>query len=116
VTLRLTPDLLAAAYDFLRTTEPFKAWRLPESDDVGFHVVSDPKMYADFGVENGVPIIRVSQARHGHTGTLMATMAHEAIHLYQAMQKLDRGGDHNADFKKRAKRVCAVHGWDPATF
>ena len=33
MTLRLTPDMLAAAYDFLRTTVPFSRWRLPEADD-----------------------------------------------------------------------------------
>jgi len=29
MTLRLTPDMLAAGYDFLRTTAPFQRWRLP---------------------------------------------------------------------------------------
>ena len=38
MTLSLTPDLLAAAYDFLRATPPFKAWRLPESDDIAHTV------------------------------------------------------------------------------
>lgn len=26
---RLTPDMPAGAYEFLRITEPFKAWKLP---------------------------------------------------------------------------------------
>src|SRR6185312_3296203 len=70
MSLRLTPDMLAAAYDFLRTTEPFRRWSLPEADDVGFAVVRDPKMFADFGMENGIPVIRVSEAKNGHTVTL----------------------------------------------
>lgn len=106
--------MLAAAYDFLRTTEPFKAWKLPESDEVGFHVVRDPKMFADFGMENGTPIIRVSVAKNGHCATLLATMAHEMLHLRQQMTG-DKG-HHTAAFKRMAARVCKAHGFDPMTF
>jgi hypothetical protein len=116
MTLRLTPDMLAAAYDFLRAAEPFKGWKLPEAEELGFHVVRDPKIFADFGMENGVAVIRVSEARNGHAVTLLATMAHEMIHLHQHRRKLDRGGDHNADFRARAARICALHGFDPKTF
>lgn len=114
MTLRLTPELLAAAYDFLRTTDPFKAWKLPDSDEVGFHVVRNPKMFADFGMENGVPVIRVSEAKNGHTSTILGTMAHEMIHLRQELT-----GDreiHGARFKKYAASVCRAHGFDPLTF
>jgi len=51
MTLHLTPDMLAGVYEFLRTTEPFKAWKLPHADELGFAVVRDPNMYADFGME-----------------------------------------------------------------
>jgi hypothetical protein len=116
MTLRLTPDMLAAGYDFLRATEPFKSWKLPEADDLGFSVVRDPTIFADFSLERDVPVIRVSEARHGHTVTLLATLAHEMIHLHQHRRRLHRGGDHNADFHRRAARVCALHGFDPKTF
>lgn len=116
MTLQLTPDLLAAGYDFLRETAPFKGWRLPESDELGFHVVRDPRIHADFGVENGVPVIRVSENGAGHTATVLAALAHEMIHLHQQRRKLDRGGEHNADFHRRAARVCAAHGFDIKTF
>ena len=117
MSLRLTPDLLAAAYDYLLTTDPFKGWKLPEADDVGFAVVSDPTIYADFCVTaRRVPIIRVSTVKNGHTSTVISTVAHEAIHLQQWLTKKDKGGDHNADFWRKAKRVCAVHGWDLKTF
>jgi hypothetical protein len=114
MSLSLTPDMLAGAYEFLRTTEPFKAWRLPHADEVGFAVVRDPAMFADFGVENGVPVIRVSEARNGHSATLLATMAHEMCHLRQEMTG-DRG-HHTAGFKRMAARVCRVHGFDLKTF
>lgn len=114
MTLRLTPDMLAGCYDFLRTTEPFKAWKLPESDDIGFSVVRDPHTYADFKVIDGVPTIRVSENSVGHSYTLITKMAHEAIHLRQHLT-----GDkevHGARFKAMAKRVCAAHGFDLKTF
>jgi len=114
VTLRLTPDLLAAGYDFLRASEPFKGWKLPESDDIGFHVVRDPKMHADFGIEKGVPTIRVSENGAGHTVTLLAALAHEIIHLRQHLT--GKRDTHGASFKAMAKRVCSSHGFDPQTF
>jgi hypothetical protein len=83
---------------------------------VGFHVVRDPRSHADFDVENGMPIIRVSENGAGHTVSLLAALAHEAIHLHQWFRKLDRGGEHNSDFKMRARQVCRIHGFDPKTF
>jgi hypothetical protein len=114
MTLPLTPDMLAAAYEYLRMTPPFKAWNLPDADDIGFHVVVDKKKSADFGVENGVPFIRVSAANNGHSATLMATLSHEMIHLRQHL-KGDRE-THGPRFKRTAARVCAAHGFDPLTF
>jgi hypothetical protein len=114
MTLRLTPDMLASGYDFLRTTEPFRRWRLPESDEVGFHVVRDPALSADFGVREGMPCIRVSEINNGHAVTLLATLSHEMIHLRQHLT-----GDrehHGRRFKRMAARVCAVHGFDPKAF
>lgn len=116
MTLRLTPESLAAAYDYLRTTDPFIGWKLPKSGRVKFVVIKDPRRFADFGVENGVPTIRVSTARNGHTITLLSTVAHEAIHLHQYLTGLETKGEHNADFKRRAARVCARHGFDSKTF
>ena len=114
MTLRLTPDMLAAGYDFLRTIAPFSQWGLPESDELGFHVVRHSGLSADFGVEQGIPFIRVSEASNGHTATLLASLAHEMIHLRQHLT-----GDrelHGPRFKRMATRVCATHGFDPKTF
>lgn len=114
MTLRLTPDMLAAAYDFLRTTQPFRGWGLPDSDALGFHVVRRSKISAEFGIENGVPFIRVSETYNGHTMTVLGTVAHEMIHLRQHLT-----GDrehHGPRFQRMAARVCRAHGFDPKTF
>jgi len=86
----------------------------PHADDLGFAVVRDPSMYADFGLENGVPIIRVSESKNGLTLTLLATMAHEMCHLRQ--EQLGDRGHHSANFKRMAARVCRAHGFDLKTF
>ncbi len=114
MTLRLTPDMLAGAYEFLRTTEPFRNWKLPPGEEVGFSVVRDPQKFADFGMEGGIPIIRVSESRNGHTATLLSTMSHEMCHLRQELTG-DRG-HHNANFKRMAARICRAHGFDLKTF
>jgi hypothetical protein len=117
MTLRLTPDTLAAAYDFLRTTDPFKAWKLPHSDEVAFHVTRNPKVFADFSTdEDGGPLIRVSSAKNGHTATALMSMGHEMLHLHQYLSGLDKGSEHNPDFKRKAKRICQIHGWDEHLF
>ena len=36
--LRLTPEILEGAYEFLRATPPFRGWRLPHADEVEFVV------------------------------------------------------------------------------
>ena len=114
MSLRLTPDMLAAAYEFLRTTEPFRRWRLPEAYDVGFAVVRDARMFADFGMENGIPVIRVSEVKNGFTVTLLASVAHEMCHLRQ--EAVGDRSHHGAKFKRMAAQVCRAHGFDLKTF
>lgn len=112
--LRLRRDAIAAAYEYLRVSDPFRGWRLPPSDGVRFKIVRDPKMFADFVAKNGVYTIRISAARNGHTSTLLGTLAHEMIHLRQELT-----GDreiHGPRFQRMAARVCAVHGFDPKGF
>ncbi len=116
--LNLTPDMLAQAYDFLCTTAPFKGWHLPHSDDIGFHVVRNPHIIADFTVEHDDSVnIRVSTLKGIHTNTLLMTVAHEMIHLHQYRKKIDsKRVEHNANFKRHARRVCKIHGWDETVF
>ena len=114
MTLRLTPDLLAAGYDFLRVSDPFRRWKLPHSDELGFHVVRNAGLSADFGVEDGIPFIRVSEASNGHTATLLSSIAHEMIHLRQHLT--DDRELHGPRFQRIAARICAVHGFDPKIF
>jgi hypothetical protein len=114
MSLRLSPDILAAGYEFLRETKPFRGWNLPPSDDIEFHVVRNPKMHADFGVEKGAPIIRVSENGAGHTVSLLAVLAHEMIHLRQWL--IGSRDTHGSTFRRMAASVCREHGFDVKTF
>lgn len=114
MSLRLTPEVLEAAYSFLLTTPPFRTWKLPPADEVEFHVVRDPTMYGDCVIDGETPVIRVSERKNGHVQTLLATLAHELVHLRQF--QLDDSANHNALFHKLARKVCLHHGFDPKSF
>lgn len=115
MTVPLSPDTLAAAYSYLRTTPPFRSWKLPPACNVVFRVIADTGRAADFSVDGaGRPVIRVSRASNGHSDTLMASMAHEMIHLRQHQRGYP--WTHGRRFRDAAARVCRVHGFDPKQF
>lgn len=115
--LPITPAMLAAAYDFLRSTPPFRRWRLPPADEVQFHVTREPFKFGTHEFDGQEHIIGISERRVGHTYTLFITMAHEMIHAYQAISKTEtKGAEHNAAFRRIARCVCRYHGFDPREF
>lgn len=119
MTLPLTKEVLAAAYDYLCTTPPFVSWNLPDSDDVKFRVTRSRKVFARY-VYDGDRTIEVSSASVGHSATLLEKMSHEMIHLHLEQTGMEsKGGDdntHNMAFRKLAARVCNVHGFDVKAF
>ncbi len=114
MTLRLTERNLAKAYEYLRATNPFDGWGLPPSSKIKFQVIKDPTVHADFNVISGKPVIRVSENGVGHTITLMASVAHEIVHLRQWMTK--KRDTHGKSFKAMRAEICESHGFDPNTF
>ena len=115
MSLSLTPDILEAAYEFLRTTPPFKAWKLPHADAVAFHVTRSADCYGEF--ESGdPPSIHISDRIVGHTQTLLVTLAHEMIHLHHFRNGGRSDIEHGGSFRKDAARVCRTHGWDIKAF
>ena len=114
--MHLTPDILAATWDFLRSLPPFARWKLPEADAVEFHVVR-VSHFADHTTYRGPEplrhIVRVSEDRVEHATTLVKTMAHEMIHAAQAAANTATRAEHNADFHRRALLVGRTLGFDP---
>jgi hypothetical protein len=117
MTLKLTPAVLKHAYEFLDSTEPFCKWNLPAGHEIKFVVTKSRKncgraiwwSCSDITIE-------ISSYNIGHTINLLCTMAHEMVHVYQYCVKMDRGGEHNAAFKKLSAQVCKAHGFDPKLF
>jgi len=113
--LRLTPDTLRAAWDYLRTTPPFCRWSLPPGEEVEFHV---SRTYPAVGEHRAIRRKRhqvwVSERRVKSTLLLMTTMAHEAIHAAQDIAGTTTpGAEHNADFQRRWDLVARHHIFDP---
>lgn len=120
--LHLTPEMLEQAYEYLRASTPFCHWRLPQADEVSFQVLGARDRFGHFrgrhrrpSGANGFSEIAISCRLVHSTELLMATMAHEMIHLYQDENGWARG-HHNSQFRRLAKRVCSAHGFDFAQF
>lgn len=111
--------MVAAAYEFLRTTPPFKRWRLPDAEAIEFNVLRISHLQAQHQRYHRTRnhVITVSELRVGHTLTLLGAVAHEMIHLYQDERGTEtKGAEHNAEFQRLAKLVCRYHGFDPKAF
>ena len=118
--LHLTPDCLENAYEYLRSTLPFRRMNLPHADDLVFKVMGARDRYGHFrGRIKTVPDLNeigVSIRVVNSTDLLMATMAHEMIHLHQHESGGCTRGHHNAEFERIATRVCRIHGFSRETF
>jgi hypothetical protein len=113
--VRLTPTIVVAAYEFLRSTPPFASasWKLPESDEVEFRITRF-RYFAEYDPTDGSHVIAVSERKVAHTETLLKTIAHEMVHLSHAVRGVKT--DHGAPFVRDARTVCRQHGWDPKEF
>ena len=119
MTLPLTPDLLAAAYDFLSLTPPFNGWNLPPSEEIGFKVSRSRRWFARYRWDGSRHTIEASSNSIAYSDTLMAKMSHEMIHLHLEELGMDGRGTpdtHSGAFRHMAEEVCKVHGFDPKAF
>lgn len=118
MTLRLTPQNIEDAYNYLKNTAPFNKWKLPDADDLEFHIVSDDRMFGHFEISSSkrLPIIAVSVSHVKDTLNLLGTIAHETVHLKRFLDDGKRGLNHGPKFKTLAAEVCRVHGWDKNHF
>lgn len=114
MTLKLNPEILRCAYQFLVETSPFRTWNLPDGEDVTFKVVNDPSLYGWHEKKRGKHTIAISHRVVGHTHTLMGAMAHELIHLHQSNSGMPLS--HGEAFQKLSAAVSKVHGFDPKAF
>jgi hypothetical protein len=118
--MTLTPEVIAAGYEFLRATLPFKRWKLPHADNVKFIVSAEKRLYAQYRWDGKQHTIALSMYAIGHTLTLLIYLSHEMIHMYleeNGWETRNHETDtHNAKFKKLAASACKTHGWDLKAF
>lgn len=109
--LHITPEVLAAAYTFLRSTRPFCRWKLPPAESVKFRVTGS---MTEAGYCKGTEEIGVSKKCSAHTSSLLATMSHEMIHMHLNAKGVR--AHHGPDFVKASGQVSREHGWDMKRF
>ena len=114
MSLSMTPRMLEAAYEYLRTTPPFRGWGLPDGDMVEFWVSRSLSHYGLYEWTGDTHRIRISNRIANSTPRLIVTMAHEMIHEKQMI--MVNGVDHGVWFQRMADRVCKIHGFDRETF
>lgn len=112
MTLRITPEACELCYDFLDALPPFTEWNLPPAHDVEFVVFDKPKLYGYYQWFEGHHRIGIGP-KVGHTITLVQTMAHEMVHLAQAVHKTETKAEHNPAWHRMIEQVCRHHGFDP---
>jgi hypothetical protein len=124
--MKLTPAILRQCYELLRETPPFDRWHLPAATEIKFKVRDYAGRYGlcetDWKKrryhETQRSQITIS-SRTVHTlERLMRVMAHEMIHVRQAVTAKS-GTDHKrsaphhgADFMEMQSQIAKHHRWD----
>lgn len=115
--MHITPEMMEAAYELLRTTPPFRSWRLPPGADVEFHVIRSNDRSGDyFRKAGGTHCIRVNDKWVGNLLSLLRVMAHEMCHLRHEATCPGDQAVHGRRFSALASAVCRSHHLDPKSF
>jgi len=113
--IRLTPEMMEAAYRFLLAFKPIARLNLPDADEIEFFVTRSHDR--DGHVKEGATSDhRVCISAHciGHASTLLAVMAHEMFHVHQAASGVPTV--HTGDFHRYGRAVCRLLGYDERQF
>lgn len=116
--IHLTPNMLEAAYELLRTTPPFRGWKLPDGETISFHVTNSNHTHGQHIATPGVNdhIIKISAKRHKTMISLLLTMAHEMVHVREHGLGIRADVMHGKAFKRLADQVCKHHKFDGGQF
>ena len=112
----LNKEMLAHAYEYLCCLPPFNKWNLPSSDDVKFAISKNKYRYAYYQMSGGEHHIVLSSRFIGRHELLIATMAHEMIHLHMEVSCILANNPHDAAFHKFADHICKIHEFDRLIF
>jgi hypothetical protein len=115
--VNVTPAMVKLCYALLVKLPPFTRWKMPAPDAVKFYLLSDVASHAMYESERGHHI-SVNADTHITLEQLLATVAHEMVHLRQELiGRLPATRDpHNGAFRRAAKQVCQQLGFDVQAF
>ena len=116
MSLHLTPDMLAHAYEYLCCQPPFNKWNFPPSEDIKFKIIRQKDRFAHYQMREGVHHIEFVNGSINRHEQLIATMAHEMIHLHAEATGIASNNPHDKAFHKFADRVCKIHEFDRSVF
>jgi hypothetical protein len=108
--------MIEAAYNFIRTTPPFKGWSLPPGEEVEFHATRHRDLDGKYEFGGKQHVITVSTALATDFTWMLQTVAHEMVHLSHQIKGLERRNPHGSVFLRHAKTVCRLNGWPLETF
>lgn len=110
----LNAEMLAHCYDMLAATPVMARLNLPPSEDVKFRVIRRSDRFAHHEVIGGVHHIAISSKLVGSFTTLVPSMCHEMVHIYQDLTGLPR--DDGRGFQKLADKICKELEFDRLIF
>lgn len=117
MSLEITPDIIRNAYEYLRSTKPFKHWKLPHSDKIKIKTILPNDKLGEWSIKDKQHCISINDKLIGSTLNLMQTLAHEMIHLAQYILKQETPNtEHNKDFYNKIKIIAKYHGFDSKWF
>lgn len=115
--IRLTPETVAAAYDYLASMPPFDGWNMPDSGDVKFQIIKTKALYGQVRWTGKQYHMQISSYRCRRHVSLLSTVAHEMAHMHQHSACFMKRNVHDAAFWALADQVCAHHpDFDRAVF
>jgi hypothetical protein len=118
--LHITPEIVENAYELLKLTPPFRGWKLPPADDVVFSAVpikgARGGCQGEHWFDGKSHHIRINPKRHSALSSMLATLAHEMIHMREAQLALRNDVFHGRMFQEMADRVCKAHTFDRGQF
>ena len=115
--MHITPAIISAAYEYIRSVPPANEWKLPPAEQVEFRVTRDKNNLGQHTTYRWTKehIIYLSSAGICHTDTLLKVLAHEMVHAALA-QEGNHSQGHGRAFIAKTLSICASHGWDARAF
>lgn len=115
-----TPDALKGAYQYLRGTKPFHAWKLPPPDAVEFAAINNQHLAGSTRTNtiNGKGFIQlgVNPEKCYTSDYVVSTVAHEMCHMILYLRGSRTWYRHGKPFNQLAQAVCDAHGFDRKLF